>query len=123
MSFDPGTTAGGTFDPNDLDRDGIADTVDDCQGPSNPDQLDSDSDGLGDACDDFNDAAETQDTDGDGVGDNSDNCLETANPDQADTDTDGMGDACDECPEVATGSHSAPYSIYDIQKLQQQSSS
>ena len=29
---------------------------------------------------------------------------------------DGVGDACDECPEVPTGNHSAPYSIYDIQE-------
>ncbi len=38
------------------------------------------------------------DTDTDGVIDACDNCLAVANPDQADGDGDGMGDACDGCP-------------------------
>ncbi len=46
---------------------------DNCPSVSNVDQLDSDSDGLGDACD---------------------NCPDTANRDQADTNQDGIGDAC-----------------------------
>ena len=114
--LDPNTTDCESFDPNDLDRDGIADDEDNCLGLSNPDQADADGDGFGDACDDFpNDNTEHEDSDGDGIGDNSDNCLETENADQVDTDNDGLGNACDECPDIATGNHSAPYSNYDLQ--------
>ena len=35
------------------------------------------------------------DTDSDGVGDLCDNCLQEPNPDQRDSDCDGSGDACD----------------------------
>jgi gliding motility-associated-like protein len=71
----------------DLDGDGILDNVDNCPLISNPSQIDTDRDGLGDICD--------SDDDNDGVNDSSDNCPIIANSNQADRDHDGLGDACD----------------------------
>ncbi|MFP4600988.1 MAG: thrombospondin type 3 repeat-containing protein [Persicimonas sp.] len=71
----------------DADGDGIDDSMDNCPNTPNPDQTDTDGDGLGDACD--------PDDDGDGVDDVDDNCPLIANPDQTDTDGDGLGDVCD----------------------------
>jgi photosystem II stability/assembly factor-like uncharacterized protein len=77
----------GIQDDDDDDNDGILDINDNCPLIGNADQLDTDNDGEGDACD--------IDDDNDGVLDAEDNCPLTANADQADADDDGIGDVCD----------------------------
>ena len=74
------------FNEIDQDNDSISDLNDNCPLIYNPDQLDTDSDKLGDVCD--------NDDDGDGFEDNQDNCPLIYNPDQADWDNDGIGDIC-----------------------------
>ena len=80
--------------PTDPDGSGpVTAGPDNCPATRNGDQLDTNGDGQGDACD--------SDDDGDGVPDFQgdtrtplDNCRTTPNPDQADSDGDGRGDAC-----------------------------
>jgi hypothetical protein len=72
----------------DSDRDNVGDGYDNCSEVANPDQLDTDSDAIGNACD--------LDLDNDGVPNEApDNCPAVANRDQRDDDGDGVGDVCD----------------------------
>jgi hypothetical protein len=90
-------------DQADTDDDGIGNACDSCPLVPNPDQADSDGDGIANACDicPANPDPMQLDTDGDGRGDACDNCPGAANADQLDTDTDGRGDVCDNCPAIA----------------------
>ncbi len=105
----------------DPDADGVCSLLDNCPGAGNSNQIDSDGDGAGDACDNCGQPnADQADFDGDGIGDACDpctdadgdgfgdpdypenlclpdNCPAAANPDQADDDGDGVGRVCDPC--------------------------
>jgi hypothetical protein len=77
--------------------DGVCGDLDNCPDVGNAGQVDTDSDGAGDACDACpNDPDD--DTDGDGVCGDVDNCPNIVNATQDDADSDGDGDACDTCP-------------------------
>lgn len=70
----------------DTDNDGVSDGSDNCLMVQNVDQIDSDADGQGNACD--------QDDDNDGILDASDKCSLVSSTDQTDTNEDGVGDVC-----------------------------
>jgi|GEM_PF-1597082 len=88
---------------NDADGDGICLGVDNCPDIANPDQTDSDSDSVGNACDQCPNGDDLADEDSDLVPDGCDNCRLIANPDQIDSDGDGFGDTCDSCPGIING--------------------
>jgi len=98
----PGTPAGTPVDasgcplpPADTDSDGVADDVDNCPVTPNSDQLDTDADGIGDACDALTDS------DGDGVADAMDNCANT--PAGTEVDANGCAVALENTPPTAVG--------------------
>ncbi len=82
----PGVCGCGVPD-TDTDSDGVMDCLDNCINDANADQIDTDGNGDGDACD--------LDDDSDGIPDTEDNCPQIANHDQADADGDGIGTKCD----------------------------
>lgn len=95
---DQGTLAAANFIVRrDGDKDSVWDNDDNCPNAPNTNQLDTDQDGPGDACDvcPF-DAA--NDAEGDSVCADDDNCPDVANPNQEDSDNDKLGNACDACP-------------------------
>jgi hypothetical protein len=71
----------------DRDGDAVSDNTDNCVDVPNPEQIDTDGDGEGDACD--------VDDDNDGVADGLDPCPRIANEDPTDSDGDLKPDACD----------------------------
>jgi hypothetical protein len=75
------------LEPIDSDADGVPDMSYNCPTTPNTDQLDTDSDGQGNACD--------ADDDNDGVADADDKCPLVFNPNQEDFDLDRIGDTCD----------------------------
>jgi len=78
----------------DVDGDGVDDEVDNCPAVANPDQTDTDGDGLGDACDDDDDA--------DGLSD-ADEAVFGTDPLDPDSDDDGMLDGAEVLAADGTG--------------------
>jgi hypothetical protein len=64
------------------------DLIDNCPSVNNPDQVDTNNDGVGDVCD----------ADEDGVRDDLDNCPLIPNPGQESTNGGPRGDACFQLP-------------------------
>jgi hypothetical protein len=79
------------FDP---DADGLCAEADYCPSDFDPGNVDSDYDGVGDACD------PCVDVDFDAVCADVDLCADAFDPDNVDLDVDGIGDVCDDCVDV-----------------------
>jgi WD40 repeat protein len=87
----------------DTDGDGFGDPgftnglcpEDNCPAAFNPDQTDSDSDGVGDSCDVCSGSNDLTDSDADGTPDGCDVCAGYS--DDLDADSDGFPDGCDAC--------------------------
>jgi Peptidase C10 family/Dockerin type I domain/Thrombospondin type 3 repeat len=86
--------ADGYGDPGHVDNDCPEDN---CPDHYNPDQTDSDLDGMGDACD-LCQLDSLNDPDDDNACQDVDNCPDMSNPEQLDDDLDGIGNLCDNCP-------------------------
>jgi hypothetical protein len=87
--FDPSVCEVVLFDDADGDR--VVNSEDNCPNNANPDQLDTDDNGVGDVCE----LSDVEDADADGIVDSLDNCPLVANADQLDTDADTFGNVCD----------------------------
>jgi hypothetical protein len=86
----------------DADNDGIGNGLDNCPLTANANQLDTDGDRIGDACDP-QPSTQTLDIDADTIPNGFDNCPLVANTAQADADADDLGDACDPQPSIPNG--------------------
>lgn len=84
---EPVTQPNPTYAVADTDEDGVPDVIDNCKNHSNSDQIDVNSNGIGDVCDDF---------DKDYIINSEDNCPDNPNRNQRDVDADGIGDVCDD---------------------------
>ncbi len=91
----------------DSDADGVSDCRDNCPMFANQDQADTNGDGVGDLCEDADDAGQLVDCNGNGQQDHldvaggvSEDCDGDGQPDecQEDSDSDGVIDGCDVCP-------------------------
>ncbi|MEZ5506849.1 MAG: thrombospondin type 3 repeat-containing protein [Gammaproteobacteria bacterium] len=118
------------IETTDTDGDDTGDNSDNCPAIANEDQLDTDNDTLGNACDDDDDGdtlsdAEEQaqgtnpllaDTDSDGSADSVDNCPVLANANQADSNDNGVGDVCEGRPADIAGFWLAAITVSDVQQ-------
>lgn len=81
------SVSGGVFNGDDDDGDTVRNSLDNCPATPNTNQLNTDGDSQGDACD--------ADDDNDTRNDNVDNCPLISNLNQANLDNDSQGDVCD----------------------------